>query len=226
MSAQARSNSFAEDERGSVSLEATLALPFFLAFVLALLCLVKLTVSDMALQHAVSETVKQMAASAYPVQLLADEALQAYAQSGVGRTADEWLAKIRSARDKLVQGEQWVEDYKAFIPEPLVGLVEWERQKREQAEQLAGEQLESFVRQRIEPLVHAAFKEAVLLAADERVLKAERLAVNEVTLPDFTGAGGRYVGIAASYTVKLPIPFLNKTVTLRKRAIERIWTGA
>jgi hypothetical protein len=217
---------FARDERGSVSLEATLALPFFLAFVLALICLVKLTIADMALQNAVSETVKQMAANAYPVVLMADEALQAYSQSRVGVVADEWLAKIRTARDKLVQGEQWVEDYEAFIPDALVGWVQWEQQKREQAEHMAKEELDQFVRDHIDPLVRAAFKEAVMHYADEEVLKKERLVVSEVILPGLASTGSRFVGITAQYSVKLPIPFINKTITLRKKAYERIWTGA
>ncbi|MDF2719729.1 MAG: tadE [Paenibacillus sp.] len=221
-----RKYGFAEDERGSVSLEATLALPFFLAFVLALICLVKLTVADMALQNAVSETVKQMAANAYPVELLAVEAKQAYSQSQVGTTADEWLGKIRTARDKLIEGEQWVEDYKAFIPDVLVGWVDWEQQKREQAEHMAKEEFDQFVQQRIDPLVRAAFKEAVMHYADEKVLKKGSLTVSEVVLPSLAGSGNRFIGITAQYSVKLPIPFVNKTITLRKKAYERIWTGA
>ncbi|TMV50257.1 hypothetical protein FE783_11940 [Paenibacillus mesophilus] len=207
-------------------MEATLALPFFLAFVLALICLIKLTVADMALQNAVSETVKQMAANAYPVELLAIEAKQAYSQSRVGTTVDEWLGKIRTARDKLAEGEQWVEDYKAFIPDVLVGWVDWERQKREQAEHMAKEELDQFVREKIDPLVHAAFKEAVMHYADETVLKKDNLSISEVVLPGLAGSDSRFIGITAQYAVKLPIPFVNKTVTLRKKAYERIWTGA
>lgn len=214
------------DERGSVSLEATVALPFFLAFVLALVCLIKLTVADMALQNAVTETVKQMAANAYPVELLADEAMRAYSQSQVGITIDEWLGKIGSARDKLEQGEQWVEDYKAFVPDFMVRLVDWEKQIREQTGQMAQDQADRFVEERISPVVRSAFKEAVLRYADENVLKEDRLTVTEVVLPSFSDPDKRFIGITAQYTVKLPIPFLNKTVTLRKKAYERIWTGA
>ncbi|PYI55876.1 TadE/TadG family type IV pilus assembly protein [Paenibacillus flagellatus] len=217
---------FAADERGGISLEATLALPFFLAFVLALVCLIRLTVADLALHHAVSETVKQMAANAYPVQLLAEEARKAYEQSPVGGQVDGWLGHIRVARDKLVQGEQWVDDYKAFIPDALVQWVEWERQKREQAEKLGRDEYDAFVKERIDPYVRSAFKLAVVHYSDSSVLKEDRLAVVEATVPSFTDPERRFVGIEAEYAVKLPIPFVNKTVTLRKKAYERIWTGA
>ncbi|MEF3301613.1 TadE/TadG family type IV pilus assembly protein [Paenibacillus sp. GYB003] len=220
------SRRFARGEHGGVALEATVAFPFFLAFVLALVCLIKLTVADMALQNAVAETAKQMAASAYPVELLANEAMQAYSQSKVGTTADEWLGKIRAARDKLTQGEQWVEDYKAFIPDFLVRLVEWEQMKREQAERMAGDEADRFAEEHIAPLVKAAFKEAVMHYADTGVLKEDRLSVHEVELPRLADSGKRFVGITAQYTVKLPIPFVNKSVTIRKKAYERIWTGA
>lgn len=180
----------------------------------------------MAMQHAVTETAKQMAASAYPVELLANEALQAYSQSSVGVTAGEWLGKITAARDKLLQGEQWVDDYKAFIPDFAVQLVEWEQVKREQTEQMAQDEAARFVEERIAPLIRSAFKQAVLRYADVNVLKADRLTVAEVELPSFTEPNKKFIGITAQYTVKLPIPFVNKSITLRKKAYERIWTGA
>nr|WP_275671699.1 hypothetical protein [Paenibacillus ginsengarvi] len=207
-------------------MEATVVFPFFLAFVLALVCLIKLTVADMALQHAVTETAKQMAASAYPVELLANEAKQAYSQSSVGVTAGEWLGKITAARDKLLQGEQWAEDYKAFIPDFAVQLVEWEQVKREQTEQMAQDEVAQFFEERIAPLIRSAFKQAVLRYADANVLKADRLTVTEVELPSFTEPDKKFIGITAQYAVKLPIPFVNKSITLRKKAYERIWTGA
>lgn len=214
------------DERGSVSLEAALALPFFLAFVLALICLIKLTVADLALQNAVNETVKQIAANGYPVQLLADEAMQAYANSPAGGFVDQWLSRIRSARDTLEQGEQWVDDYRAFIPDLLVRWVDWEQQKRAQAERLAEDEYEKFVHEHIEPLVNAGFKEAVLHYADTNVLDEAQLRVVHVDVPRLHEAGDKFIGIEAEYVVKLPIPFVHKTVKLRKKAYERLWTGA
>lgn len=209
-----------------MTLEAAIAMPFFLAFVLALICMVKLTVTDMALSHAVSETVKQMAASAYPVELLANEAHRVYQESGVGGKVSEWLGHIQAARDKVLQGEQWVQDYRAFIPDILVSLVEWEQKMREQMEQAAAGEVEQFVRQHIDPVVRSAFKEAVYHYADEQVLRKERLTVTEVELPRFWGSEQRDIGIVAEYTFRLPIPFIDKTVTLRKKAYERIWVGA
>src|SRR5690606_28578665 len=129
-----------------------LAMPFFLSFVLALICFIQLTVTELALHHAVTETSKQLAASAYPVELLAVEARDRYQESQLGQTVDQWTERIRTARSKLLQGETWVEDYSAFIPEWLVQLVGWEKTKREQAEQLAVQQYEAFIEEQIKPL--------------------------------------------------------------------------
>lgn len=220
------SNKLISDEQGGITLEATLALPFFIAFVLALLCMIKLTVADMALQNAATETVKQMAANAYPVQLLAEEALRLYGQSQAGGFVEQWLGSIRSSRDKLTQGEQWVEDYKAFIPDLFVDWVDWERQKREQLEKLGTDEYDRFVQNQIDPAVRAAFKLAVMRYADGNVLKEDKLTVSKVVVPSFTDPERQFVAIEAEYEVSLPIPFVRKTVKLRKKAFERIWTGA
>ena len=215
-----------KSEHGGMTLEATLAAPFFMAFVLALICAVRLTVADMALQHAVTEAVKHMTSNAYPAELLAKEAASMYAASPVGTVTEQLLGHIRSARDLLLQGEQWADDYRAFVPDLVVSWMEWERRKREQAELLTREQYERFLEETIDPLVRAAFKEAVYTYADETVLAKDRLSVTGVRLPDLASGTDKLLEIEAEYTVKLPVPFLDRTVKIRKRASERIWVGA
>lgn len=59
-----------KEREGSITLEATIILPFFLVFVLALITIIHIIMTELALQSAVHETVKQMAAHMYPVYLL------------------------------------------------------------------------------------------------------------------------------------------------------------
>ncbi|MDF2721347.1 MAG: hypothetical protein K0Q59_1022 [Paenibacillus sp.] len=205
------------DESGSMTLEAVVALPFFLAFVLALICVIKLTVADIALHNAVSATVKQVAANGYPIEVMANEAKDAFVNSDFGQTILEWVGHVQAVRDKIEQGEQWVDDYRAFIPDWLFETIDLERRKREQAEQQVADSLNS--------LVNAAFKQAVLHYADTHVLNRDSLTIVEVELPSFTSRDQPFIGITAEYTVRLPIPFLDKRVTLRKRGYERLWFG-
>ncbi|MCD1262041.1 pilus assembly protein [Paenibacillus athensensis] len=52
---------FRTNENGSITLEAALVLPLFLAFVLCLMTIIKLTIVQMSLQNATSEMTKQVA---------------------------------------------------------------------------------------------------------------------------------------------------------------------
>jgi len=212
------------DERGGATLEAALTMPFFLAFALAFITLIQLAVIDMALRNAVTETVKQMAANTYPVALLSNEAKQAFESSKVGETVEQLIAQVSAAKQRIEQGEQWVNDYKAFIPDFLVRLVQWEQQKRIAMEQLAKDEYDRFVESNVDPIVRSAFREAVLLNSDPHVINRERLSIEKVVLPSFEQKDRAMIGIEARYEVPLAIPFFRRTVTVRKLAYERVWT--
>mgnify|MGYP001490999580 CR=1 FL=1 len=201
-------------------------MPFFLSFLLALYCIIRLAIAELALQNAVTETVKMFSSHAYPVKVLAEEARQL----NESMLDDSWvmqtIEKARLAREKLIQGEEWADDFRAYIPDLLVRLVDWEREMRTNAEQLAKDEYDRFMEERIQPLVRAAFKEALLRYADAGVLKDERLSIAKVDLPSLFDPDKAFLGIEAEYAVTLPIPFMQKTVVLRKKAFERIWTGA
>lgn len=57
-------------EQGSLTIEAAVVLPVFLGFILALINFTRVAAVYLAMDHAVSETVKQMAAYAYPIKHL------------------------------------------------------------------------------------------------------------------------------------------------------------
>lgn len=58
------------DSKGSLTLEATIVLPVFLAMMLLLINLVNISLTYIAMDHAVRETVKQIAVKAYPLKYL------------------------------------------------------------------------------------------------------------------------------------------------------------
>jgi len=57
-------------KKGSITVEACIAFPVFLCFFFSLLFFIKITCINIMVNHAVSETAKQLAASAYPVKYL------------------------------------------------------------------------------------------------------------------------------------------------------------
>lgn len=58
------------DNRGSVTLEATVIFPFFVVLMVLLVNFIKLTSIYLAMDHAVSETVKQIAVHSYPLKYM------------------------------------------------------------------------------------------------------------------------------------------------------------
>ncbi|WP_127584517.1 hypothetical protein [Paenibacillus koleovorans] len=213
-------------EDGGIALEAALVMPFFLAFVLALAVLLKLGMADLALQRALSETVKPIAAYAYPVELAALEVKQAYDRSEVGSEVNEVIARTKAAREMLVRGEQWTDRFEAFIPDFMLDWIEWERQKRVWLETESTERVKELQASVLQPIVREAFKKLVLQAADSTVIAGARLRVVDVELPKLADREHAFIGLAAEYDVRLPIPFFQRTVTLRKQAYERLWVGA
>lgn len=78
--------------RGSITVEACIALPVFLSMFFLLLFMVKFACTGMLLDHAVNEAAKEIAASAYPICFineLEDEKIGEYREAGVQTTEEE-----------------------------------------------------------------------------------------------------------------------------------------
>jgi hypothetical protein len=216
------------NEEGGIVLEASLVLPLFLSFVLMLIAFIQISLAEMALQSAVSETTKVLAVNMYPVDLLYAQAKSKWNQSAASGWIDQALGHIQSTKQKAVDTEQFVTEYERWIPEPAVKLLEWEKTHREKLEALgqAGtEEAKKSIEEAYKPLVNRAFAPIVGIYANETRIKKDRLKVTNVTLPDFNNKEKAYVGIEAEYELPLTVPFFRKTVLIRKKAFERAWVG-
>jgi len=196
-------------------------LPGFVAFGLSLVCLVGLGRAELALQSAVSETVKSIAAHWYPVQMIYTEVKQSLSNSTEGQRMEAVWKRVTDIRDTVQDMESLAQDYERLLPEPIVQVLAWEKQKREALEAGVVETAEGQV---IDPLLAEAFRPIVLYYASGSLAR-DRLVIESVDLPSFEPGGDPYVEITASYTIKLPIPFVNKSIRLVATAKERAWVG-
>ncbi|MBC8081222.1 MAG: hypothetical protein H7X86_12825 [Gorillibacterium sp.] len=209
-----------------MTLEASIALPFFILLVLAMNCFIRLSVVESKLQSATSETVKEISTHFGPIDLLYREAHKVVVTSKPGVIVGQVINKIEGAREQVLGVEDAAIQMEALIPEPIVHLLKWEKTRREQLELSGNQFAQDAIQECVDPLLNQAFKPIILHFSDDRVIHKENLTVVKVTMPDLNAYKHVDFGIEVEYKYQLPIPFVNKTITLRKRAMERVWIGS
>ncbi|MFD0697109.1 TadE/TadG family type IV pilus assembly protein [Paenibacillus sp. GCM10027628] len=217
---------FRSDQQGGIVLEASLVLPFFLAFVVGIILFIQLAVMEMALQAGVTEATKSIAGQLYPVRLLVQEAKSHYDQSRVSEMINSAVDRVKSARDKVVGAEDLADEYAAYIPDSLLELIKWEKEKRRQGEGEAQEEIDQFYDQTVKPRINAAFTPIAYAFCDSATIRKDQFKVISVTLPSMERSGNAFFGIEAQIEYKFPLPFISKMIILKKKAFERAWVGA
>lgn len=219
-------SSLIRDANGGITLEAAIIMPIFISFVLVLILLVRLAVTEIALKSAAVETTKLVAAHLYPVELLVNEAIVKYNGSQIGTGINSAIDRVKQAQGTLEQVEQFVDDYAAWIPEPFVQLIEWEKEVRQSAATQTEEELQHLNDTVLQPKLNQAVKPIVYMFADQAVLEKDRMSVNKVNWPSLKDRKKAYLGIELTYRFPLRLPFINKELILKKKAYERVWLGA
>ena len=188
-----------QGESGDIVLEAALLLPLILFVLLFFIFLVQLAATQMAVNDAASQVVRQTAAHIHPALLAADKLPQ--------RPAPEQqrlpLADMSRAAEALAK----------WLPDPAGTLVsaaitgDWSA---------AGDMAASYVASRVaEPLLHRL--------AEKSVLDVERLRVESVKLPDLHGREEAYLELVVVYDYPLNLPFTPRSLKLQGRVSERVW---
>ncbi|WP_010273527.1 TadE/TadG family type IV pilus assembly protein [Paenibacillus senegalensis] len=194
-------------EEGGVALEAALTLPFFLAFIIALNCFIQISIAETALKTAVMETTKQLAANMYPVEVIYDEIVTRSEGTAAGKQIREVIDKARKAQAEWKEIEDTIGSFAALVPQSSLQWLEWEAKFQGQKD--AAEEW-------IHLQLYAAFKPVLLHHANTNLLDKERLEIVNMSLPSLGGEKAAFLTIEAKYTFKLPIPFFNKTLTIKK----------
>ncbi|CAG7630020.1 TadE/TadG family type IV pilus assembly protein [Paenibacillus allorhizosphaerae] len=211
-------------QQGSIVVETAFTLPFFAAFLMVLLGFIRMAQADMALQSAVSETAKVVAANMYPVEQIYRVGQSQWASSAPSAWLGNVITMTEAARQKVLDAETFADDYERWIPDPLLQLVRLEKERREQLEAWGGSVSEDAKKKLNEQLAKAATPLVASLSGIPKLDK-DRFRVTEIGFPSFDDKNEAFLSIEAEYEYKFAVPFFHKTVILKKKAVERAWIG-
>lgn len=191
-------------EQGSIVLEAAIVMPMVMMTLLVFIIFLRLCIVQMALNSAVSQAVREVAAHIHPVYLAWQEARKDQAES-----SDSTLPAEQSEwRDIAAEAAGW-------LPEPAGALVssalkgDWQPLQNMAAAEIGRGVIEPFIRQ----------------FANEAVLDPQRMRLQRLELPDMKEKKKAHIAIEAEYEFSLRWPFGGRPIMLRAQALERVWVS-
>lgn len=202
-------------EAGGIALEASIVVPLFLMFVIAIVLLIRTTSVQMGLQSSSVQLAKQVATHWKPIQLASDALEQTASSqsssSSLNRTSAE--SSTASTAEELPGWRKISADVAAKLPEPIGKLS---------SAALRGDwdSIEDFA---ISTAGRSVLTPVLRDLADQAVLQPERLSLHNAVLPSLSGGSNEYVELEAEYQFPIRIPISNKSFVLREKAVERAW---
>nr|WP_269438231.1 TadE family protein [Phosphitispora fastidiosa] len=181
------------DSRGSLTVEAAIIFPVFLAMMMAIINFINVVMVYVAMDHAVSETVKQIAAHAYPLKEL----------------------KTDSKTLNLITGEK-------MSQAGIVGEI-FNRVAAKGSSLALETVIKEIARERIKeiyPLGELSdndFQISRVSVYNPNGTAGSNSRINNVSL------NNEDVAIVAEYRVKLLVPFFSRMIPLSAAAVERAW---
>lgn len=200
------------NQQGSLTLEAVIVFPVFLVIMLALINFMKICMVYVAMDHAVSETTKQVATHVYPLKYL-QVATVDQTQKDVLKVIENLAPLNGNSMDKIKQAAK----------SDLVYLL---------GGQYIQDTTGKIVSEAIEAVVRKSIKDTYPLGNlnqdDYRIVQAtiynpNKPEGNNGKLGNLT-LNNEDIALVVEYKVKLPIPFifLNE-ITLSNTSVERAW---
>jgi hypothetical protein len=196
-------------EDGSIVVEASLIMPIFLSFVILLTTMIRISIVEIELNHAVSEATKQISVHMYPIGLLYD----GFSNTKYGEKTHEVAGKVEKIRNEIITAENKVNDYSAFFPQEVKNLLSIRKK------------FETGVIGGYDSLLARTFQPIVDSYVQDQIIQLENLQVTKITLPNLKDRDQVYFGISVRYDMPLHIPFINKIITFKQQAYERVWVG-
>ncbi|GMK39349.1 hypothetical protein PCCS19_24030 [Paenibacillus sp. CCS19] len=197
-------------EAGSIALEASIVVPLFLMFVIAIVILIRTTSVQMALQSSSVQLAKQVATHWKPIILASDSIEQAVSSASTSSPPEP---STGPAAEKLSSWREIAADAAAKLPEPMGKLSS--AALRGDWDTIEDYAISTAGRSVLQPVLRDL--------ADQAVLQPNNLSLHNAVLPSLTGGSNAYVEIEAEYRFPIRVPISNQSFVLRERAVERAW---
>ena len=190
-----------KNENGSITLEAALIIPILLTFILFLTSLVKISIAEMALKEAVSDTAQTVAHYSY-LSLVAEKKIQ--------ETTDGFVDDLKNKAGESLGNND--------IANELLNQIAVEGKKLIPT---SGELINDYAAQGL-------YETVVKNKYEEKVGSSEFFSADTITIVDHqypNSRGDSDVVVGAENELKIILPFFEKEVKIRKMAVERAWSG-
>ncbi|ASK62851.1 hypothetical protein CFK37_12180 [Virgibacillus phasianinus] len=195
---------FYKKENGSITIEAAMIIPLFLMLILLLTSFVKISIAEMALKESVSETAQTVAHYSY---------LAMVAQNTIKQKSDAFVDSLTEKAGASVGLENNV------IANTLLGKIADSGKKLIPT---SGNVMNDFSNGVYETVVKQKYKQKV---GSSSFFNPEGITVVNSSVPEGTSGESALVKVEAENTLQLIIPFFQKEITIKKKAVERGWVG-
>lgn len=190
---------------GSITLESAIVLPIFASLIMAFVVIIKIVLAQMALQHAVSQSVQLVSAYAYP--------LAVAQQSALGESASSAIDSVQTVSEQIEEVTTWLDTMDDIMPSSISDQL---ISVQEEIKQVVIHSVEGVVKPFFYPLLQNRLRTNVWL-------DAEKVIITDLTLPNFEDRSQPYFGLHVRYQYDVVIPFYETTVELEAKAYERVW---
>jgi hypothetical protein len=218
--------------KGSITVEACVIFPVFISIFFLLLFLIKFACTGMVLDHAVNETAKEIAASAYPISFineLEDEKIQEYGNVRIPDPEEELekLGNVLNETDVTDALKDILEDYSKGIIGNIVDVITpayWEMKssvKYSIAETMLREHLDS-------PLINPENASLQLIefpqGKEEYSARSRSAIYGKLGLTPGKDFGKDDVVLQLEYRYSVNLPFMEPLdIRMIHTAVERAW---
>lgn len=185
------------NERGSITLEAAIAFPVFLLFIVFMIGFIRLAYIQMSLDLAVGDATKEIATHYYPIGL-------------VKSLVDDEVNKANDTLKSKLTDNDFGKLLPSFIKEAVTKSMD---EGLDNAKTEVGKIVDEALKEPAGTLILELQQDG-----DKGLLKKENLSVKELKV-----AEGDDIIIDVTYKVKIPSPLGAKTIVLESRGVEKAW---
>jgi hypothetical protein len=191
--------------KGSMTIEAALVVPFVALVAMAFITCMQLVMAEIAMQQAVSQTVKLTAAHMYPIALV-QQTSPGQQAAQVIVNAEDWMKRVDQVAEMLVSYD---EQLPGQLSEGLTGATAWLRRT-------ANDSADAGLSRVFLPMLREQLHESAWV-------NSERVKITDVQFPNLAERGNAYFGLTALYKMRIALPFYQTVIEIEVDAYERIW---